>query len=52
MSSRSSARKVKRNQNFYEIPRIPVNRKMTFQQMLEIAEGFHQDKSLQKCEGK
>nr|WP_211173403.1 polysaccharide deacetylase family protein [Brasilonema bromeliae] len=40
------------NQNFYEIPRIPVNRKMTFQQMLEIAEGFQQDKSLQKCEGK
>jgi poly-beta-1,6-N-acetyl-D-glucosamine N-deacetylase len=40
------------NQKFYEIPRIPVNRKMTFQQMLEIAEGFHQDKSLQKCEGK
>ncbi|NMF66002.1 polysaccharide deacetylase family protein [Brasilonema octagenarum] len=37
-------------QNYYEIPRIPVNRQMTFQQMLEIAEGFQQDKSLQKCE--
>ncbi|MBW4595732.1 MAG: polysaccharide deacetylase family protein [Brasilonema angustatum HA4187-MV1] len=39
-------------QNYYEIPRIPVNRQMTFQQMLEIAEGFQQDKSLQKCEAK
>ncbi|WP_017316004.1 polysaccharide deacetylase family protein [Mastigocladopsis repens] len=35
--------------NYYEIPRIPINGQISFQQMLEIAEGFHQTKSRSKC---
>ncbi|ARV58919.1 polysaccharide deacetylase [Nostocales cyanobacterium HT-58-2] len=38
--------------NYYEIPRIPINRQVSFQKMLDIAEGFHQIKSQQKCENK
>ncbi|MGH7998973.1 MAG: polysaccharide deacetylase family protein [Brasilonema sp.] len=38
--------------NYYEIPRIPINRKVSFHQTLEIAEGFHQIKSQDKCNEK
>ena len=39
--------------NYYEIPRIPINRQIPFQKMLqEVAEGFNKIKSQQKCEGK
>lgn len=35
--------------NTYTIPRIPINRQISIQQMLEIAEGFHPIKSRDKC---
>lgn len=39
--------------NYYQIPRIPINGKILFQEMRkEVAEDFHQIKSQQKCEGK
>jgi poly-beta-1,6-N-acetyl-D-glucosamine N-deacetylase len=35
--------------NYYEIPRVPINQQVSFQQMLEVAEGFHQSKNKTKC---